>query len=98
MGKPAPAYPEFRGYREPRFLLIKSAADPPLDSVMIHHRTSAGDVNEGDLVGPQLDHVGELKVRSPKTITADAGYAYAQVFNMAEQSGINAVIGRTQAT
>ena len=53
---------------------------------------TAGDVNEGDLVGPHLDHVGELTGRKPKTITADAGYAYAKVFSMAEQRGINAVI------
>jgi IS5 family transposase len=53
---------------------------------------TAGDVNEGDLIGPQIDHVGELTGRSPKTITADAGYAYAKVFSMAEQRGINAVI------
>jgi len=53
---------------------------------------TAGDVNEGDLVGPQLDHVGEITGRRPTTVTADAGYAYAKVFNLAEQRGINAVI------
>jgi len=53
---------------------------------------TAGDVNEGDVIGRQLEQVGELTGRIPTTFTADAGYAYAKVFRMAEERGLRAVI------
>ena len=53
---------------------------------------TAGDVNEGDVIGYQLEQVGELTGRLPTTFTANAGYDYAKVFRMAGERGLRAVI------
>src|SRR5215831_458202 len=63
-----------------------------LAGIVVDVIVTAGDVNEGDLIGLQIDHVGEVTGHTPTTLTADAGYAYAKVFRAAEDRGIHAVI------
>lgn len=48
--------------------------------------------NEGEMIEPQVDEVEAMTGINIKTVTADAGYAYAKVSGALERRGIDALI------
>ena len=53
---------------------------------------TTGEKNEGEMIAPQVDEVKATTGVDIKTVTADAGYAYAKVYGALERRGIDALI------
>jgi hypothetical protein len=53
---------------------------------------TTGEKNEGEMIAPQVDEVKATTRADIKTVTADAGYAYAKVYGALERRGIDALI------
>ena len=53
---------------------------------------TTGQKNEGEMIAPQVDEVKATTGINIKTVTADAGYAYAKVYGALERRGIDALI------
>jgi IS5 family transposase len=53
---------------------------------------TTGEVNEGQMLAGQIDHVAAVTDAMVVTVTADAGYAYGKVYDALEQRGIEALI------
>jgi transposase len=68
-----------------------TAVDDKL-GVILDVEVTTGQTNEGDIIEPQIDEVRATTGVDPKTITADAGYAYAKVYAALERRGIDALI------
>jgi TRAP-type uncharacterized transport system substrate-binding protein len=51
-----------------------------------------GQTNEGEMIEPQVDEVKATTGIDIKTVTADAGYAYAKVYGALERRDIDALI------
>lgn len=51
-----------------------------------------GQTNEGEMIEPQVGEVEAVTGVDIKTVTADAGYAYAKVYGALERRGIDALI------
>jgi hypothetical protein len=60
--------------------------------VVLDVEVTTGQINEGDLIEPQIDEVIRTAGTQPKAVTADAGYAYAKVYAAFEKRDIDAVI------
>ena len=60
--------------------------------VVLDVAVTTGEVNEGDLIEPQVDAVQEIADRTISTVTADAGYAYGKVYGGLERRGIDPLI------
>ncbi len=60
--------------------------------VVLDVEVTTGEANEGRLLLARLDAMVEAVGRTPRAITADAGYAYAKVFGGLETRGIDPVI------
>ena len=68
-----------------------TAADDKL-GVILNVAVTTGAKNEGEMIAPQVDEVKATTGINIKTITADAGYAYAKVYGALERRGIDALI------
>lgn len=55
-------------------------------------RVKTGQTNEGEMIEPQVDEIEAMTGIDIKTVTADAGYAYAKVYGALERRGIHALI------
>jgi hypothetical protein len=53
---------------------------------------TTGEKNEGEMLTPQVDEVKATTGVDIKTVTADAGYAYAKVYGALERRSIDALI------
>ncbi|MFK4380944.1 hypothetical protein ABIA40_000352 [Bradyrhizobium sp. USDA 223] len=53
---------------------------------------TTGQKNEGEMIEPQVDEVEAVTGVDIKTVTTDAGYAYAKVYGALEGRGIDALI------
>jgi hypothetical protein len=53
---------------------------------------TTGEKNEGEMIAPKVDEVKATTGADIKTVTADAGYAYAKVYGALERRGIDALI------
>jgi transposase len=60
--------------------------------VILDVALTTGQTNEGEIIEPQVDEVEVATGTSIKTVTADAGYAYAKVYGALERRGIDALI------
>jgi transposase len=60
--------------------------------VVLDIEVTTGEVNEGQLILERVDVAAETTGATPKVVTADAGYAYAKVYDGFEQRGIEALI------
>ena len=60
--------------------------------VVLDVAVTTGEVNEGDLIEAQVDAVQEIADRAISTVTADAGYAYGEVYGGLERRGIDPLI------
>src|SRR5215475_872777 len=60
--------------------------------VILDVAVTTGQTNEGEMIEPQVDEVKATTGIDIKTVTADAGYAYAKVYGALERRGINALI------
>ena len=60
--------------------------------VTLDVEVTTGEKNEGEMIAPQVDEVKATTGVDIKTVTADAGYAYAKVYGALERRGINALI------
>ena len=60
--------------------------------VILDVEITTGQTNEGEMIEPQVDAVEAITGIDIKTVTADAGYAYAKVYGALERRGINALI------
>jgi transposase len=60
--------------------------------VILDVAVTTGQTNEGDMIGPQVEDVEATTAISIKTVTADAGYAYAKVYGALERRGTDALI------
>jgi transposase len=60
--------------------------------VILDVEVTTGQTNEGEMIEPQVDEVEATAGIGIKTVTADAGYAYAKVYGALERRGINALI------
>ena len=60
--------------------------------VVLDVAVTIGAVSERPMPEPQVDAVRETTGRAIRTVTADAGYAYAKVFDGLEHRGIDPVI------
>jgi transposase len=60
--------------------------------VILDVALTTGQTNEGEMIEPQVDEVEVATGTSIKTVTADAGYAYAKVYGALERRGIDALI------
>ena len=60
--------------------------------VILDVDVTTGERNEGDMIVPQVDEVKTTTGVDIKTVTADAGYAYAKVYAALEQRDIDAII------
>lgn len=60
--------------------------------VILDVAVTTGQTNEGEMIEPQVDEVEAITGIDIKTVTADAGYAYAKVYGALERRGIDALI------
>ena len=60
--------------------------------VILDVEVTTGEKNEGQMIEPQVDEVRSTTGIDIKTVTADAGYAYAKVYGALERRGIDALI------
>src|SRR6201999_2322897 len=60
--------------------------------VILDVALTTGQTNEGEMIEPQVEEVEITTGISIKTVTADAGYAYAKVDGALERRGIDALI------
>jgi len=60
--------------------------------VVLDVEVTTGQINEGDIIEPQVDEAGWTAGVCPRAVTAGAGYAYAKVYAALEKRGIDAVI------
>jgi len=60
--------------------------------VILDVEVTTGEKNEGQMIEPQVDEVRTTTGIDIKTVTADAGYAYAKVYGALERRGIDALI------
>jgi transposase len=60
--------------------------------VILDVAVTTGQTNEGEMIEPQVDEVQAITGIDIKTVTADAGYAYAKVYGALERRGIDALI------
>jgi transposase len=60
--------------------------------VILDVALTTGQTNEGEMIEPQVEEVEITTGISIKTVTADAGYAYAKVYGALERRGIDALI------
>jgi hypothetical protein len=60
--------------------------------VILDVAVTTGQTNEGDMIGPQVEDVEATTGISIKTVTADAGYAYAKVYGALERRSTDALI------
>lgn len=60
--------------------------------VVLDVAVTTGQTNEGEMIEPQVDEVEATTRVDIKTLTADAGYAYAKVYGALERRGIDALI------
>jgi transposase len=60
--------------------------------VVLDVAVTTGQTNEGDIIEPQVDEVRATTGFDIKTVTADAGYAYAKVYGALERRDIHALI------
>ncbi|HWE18663.1 MAG TPA: IS1182 family transposase [Hyphomicrobiaceae bacterium] len=60
--------------------------------VILDVAVTTGQTNEGDMIGPQVEDVEAATGISIRTVTADAGYAYAKVYGALERRGIETLI------
>jgi hypothetical protein len=60
--------------------------------VILDVAVTTGERNEGEMIEPQLDEVAATTGVDIKTVTADAGYAYAKVYGALERRGIDPLI------
>jgi hypothetical protein len=60
--------------------------------VILDVAVTTGQTNEGEMIEPQVDEVEATTGIDIKTVTADAGYAYAKVYGALERRGIDALI------
>ena len=60
--------------------------------VVLDVAVTTGEVNEGETIEAQVDHVQEVSGCEIAAVTADAGYAYAKVYAGLERRGIDPVI------
>jgi hypothetical protein len=60
--------------------------------VILDVKITTGQTNEGGMIEPQVDDVEAITGIDIKTVTADAGYAYAKVYGALERRGIDALI------
>jgi len=63
-----------------------------LAGVVLDVEVTTGEVNEGEPFLPRMDAVASLTGTAIKTVTADAGYAYAKIYAGLEDRQITAVI------
>lgn len=60
--------------------------------IILDVEVTTGQTNEGEMLEPQVDEVEATTGIDIKTVTADAGYAYAKVYGALERRDINALI------
>jgi transposase len=60
--------------------------------VILDVEVTTGERNEGEMIEPQVDEVKATTGIDIKTVTADAGYAYAKVYGALERRAIDALI------
>jgi Transposase DDE domain len=60
--------------------------------VILDVEVTTGQTNEGEMIEAQVDEVASTTGIDIKTVTADAGYAYAKVYGALERRGIDALI------
>jgi hypothetical protein len=60
--------------------------------VTLDVEVTTGEKNEGEMIAPQVDEVKATTGVDIKTVTADAGYAYAKVYGALERRSIDALI------
>jgi transposase len=60
--------------------------------VILDVEVTTGEKNEGEMIEPQVDEVRATTEVAIKTVTADAGYAYAKVYGALERRDIKALI------
>lgn len=60
--------------------------------VILDVAVTTGQTNKGEMIEPQVDEVEAMTGIDIKTVTADAGYAYAKVYGALERRGIDALI------
>jgi transposase len=60
--------------------------------VILDVEVTTGEKNEGEMLTPQVDEVKATTGVDIKTVTADAGYAYAKVYGALERRSIDALI------
>ena len=60
--------------------------------VILDVAVTTGEKNEGEMIEPQVDEVRATTGVEIKTVTADAGYAYAKVYGALERRDITALI------
>lgn len=60
--------------------------------VILDVAVTTGQTNEGEMIEPQVDEVKATTGIDIKTVTADAGYAYAKVYGALERRDIDALI------
>jgi len=60
--------------------------------VILNVAVTTGQTNEGEMIEPQVDEVKATTGIDIKTVTADAGYAYAKVYGALERRDIDALI------
>jgi transposase len=68
-----------------------SAVDDKV-GVILDVAVTTGQTNEGEMIEPQVDEIEATTGMDIKTVTADAGYAYAKVYGALERRGIDALI------
>ncbi len=68
-----------------------SAVDDKV-GVILDVAVTTGQTNEGEMIEPQVDEIEATTGIDIKTVTADAGYAYAKVYGALERRGIDALI------
>jgi transposase len=60
--------------------------------VILDVAVTTGQTNEGEMIDPQVDEIEATTGVDIKTVTADAGYAYAKVYGALERRLIDALI------
>jgi transposase len=60
--------------------------------VILNVEVTTGQTNEGEMIEVQVDEVEAITGIDIKTVTADAGYAYAKVYGALERRDIDALI------
>ena len=60
--------------------------------VILDVAVTIGQTNEGEMIEPQVDEIEATTAVDIKTVTADAGYAYAKVYGALERRLIDALI------